>query len=190
MKLSICVATVNGREEKFAKLMAVLQPQLESNKADIELIIDKDNKEISIGSKRQRMLELAEGEYIVWVDDDDSISEDYASQILNNLGEDAVGFLIDCFDHGNYTGRAKASRIYGDWGENMDGFKYVRSLYHKTPVKREIALKAGFTDKRFGEDYEYSMKIKSLIKSEKFIDKVLYFYQYEFEEHGKKYGIK
>jgi hypothetical protein len=127
----------------------------------------------------------------VYADDDDLVSDTYIEDILNNLGEDAVGFLIDCFSDGRYTGRAKASKVYTDWREDVDGFKYVRTIYHKTPHKRELALKAGFKDLKFGEDYEYCMRLKNLIKSEKFIDKVLYFYRYSsVEPHNQKYGIK
>lgn len=196
--LSILIPTVVGREEKLNQLMKVLDPQFDrlvqlsihSGIMPVEILIDKDNKEVSIGAKRQRLLEKALGEYVVFVDDDDLVSDDYIDQILNNLGEDAIGFLIDCFEQSRYTGRAKASRSYANWGENQDGYKYVRTIYHKTPVKRELALRAGFKDMRFGEDYDYCMRLKPFIKSENFIDKVLYYYRYEHEDHNTKYGIK
>ena len=76
-----------------------------------------------------------------------------------------------------------------DWTENVDGYKYVRSIYHKTPVKREIALKAMFPDKSFGEDYEYSMRIKPFLSKEIFINKVLYYYNYKYENPQTKYGL-
>lgn len=187
MKLSILIGTINGREEKLQRLMDVLSPQIVD---DVEILINKDNKEISIGAKRRKLLEDAKGEYIVFIDDDDLVSSDYVEQILNHTGNDAIGFLIECTFEGRDKCLAKASSIYPDWAENKDGFKYVRSIYHKTPVKRELALKAGFDDERFGEDYNYSIRIMPFIKSESFINKILYFYQYEFEEHKKKYGIK
>lgn len=188
IKLSILIPTVNGREEKLDRLRSILDPQLNE---DVELLIAKDNKEISIGRKRQKLLERATGEYVVFIDDDDTISKDYVSSILKNLGADAVGFLIDCYSDGVYTGRAKASKIYPNWAEDVDGFKYVRNTYHKTPHLRLLALQTAFKDIRFGEDYEYCMRLANLIKTENFIDKVMYFYQYTSSEgHNAKYGIK
>jgi glycosyltransferase involved in cell wall biosynthesis len=196
MKLSILIPTVTGREEKMQRLRDIVIPQLENAPFEngfptVEILIAKDNKEISIGRKRQKLLEQAKGEYIVFIDDDDTVSSDYVSSILKNLGADAIGFLIDCYSDGVYTGRAKASRIYPNWAENVDGFKYVRTIYHKTPHLRSLALQTGFKDIRFGEDYEYCMRLSPLIKTENFIDKILYFYQYSSaEDHNKKYGIK
>lgn len=194
MKLSVLVPTVEGREEMLQRLKNILIPQIaQANKEGVivELIIAKDNKEISIGRKRQKLLEGAIGEYIVFIDDDDTISSDYVSSILKNLGADAVGFLIDCYFDGTYTGRAKASRVYINWADNVDGFRYVRNIYHKTPHLKSLALQTGFKDQRFGEDYDYCMRLQPLIKTENFIDKILYFYQYSsIEEHNKKYGIR
>jgi glycosyltransferase involved in cell wall biosynthesis len=193
--LSILIPTVNGREEKLEKLLHILEAQQTDDDPDdindIEIIVDKDNKEVSIGEKRQRLLESAQGEYVVFIDDDDEVSHDYIRQILKNLGADAVGFLIDCFYDGKYTGRAKASKQYLNWADDVDGYRYVRTIYHKTPHKRELALQTGFKDIRFGEDYDYCMRLQPLIKTENFIDKVLYFYRYtSSEDHNKKYGIR
>lgn len=198
MKLSILIPTVVGREAKLQRLMDVLDPQFDelvkesihTGEMPVEIIIDKDNKEVSIGAKRQRLIEKALGEYIVFCDDDDLVSETYIQDILNNTGSDAIGFLIDCFSNGNYTGRAKASNKYSDWGENQDGYRYVRTIYHKTPHLRKFALQVGFKSMRYGEDYDYCTRLKPYIKSEAFINKVLYFYQYEDEDFNTKYGIK
>jgi len=187
IKLSILVPTVVGREHLFRVLFSELQKQ--GLEKPIEIIVCKDNKELSIGSKRQKLIEDAKGEYIVFVDDDDMVASDYVEQILNNTGSDAIGFQIECTFDGVGKCLASASRRYQDWGENRDGFRYVRSIYHKTPVRRELALKAGFKDMRFGEDYDYSMRIMPLIKSEAYINKVMYYYRYVGESHNEKYGI-
>jgi len=60
MKLSILIPTVVGREHLLERLRSVLNPQLTE---DVEVIEQKDNKEISIGRKRQTLLEKAAGEY-------------------------------------------------------------------------------------------------------------------------------
>lgn len=188
IKLSILLPTVIERKPMFDVLLEELKKQ--SSGKSVELVICQDNKEISIGAKRQKLLEDAKGEYIVFVDDDDWVTPDYVDQILSNTGSDSIGFQIECTFDGKGKCLASASRRYKDWGENRDGFRYVRSVYHKTPVRRELALKAGFKDMRFGEDYDYSMRIMPLIKSEAYINKVMYYYKYVGESHNEKYGIK
>ena len=82
-----------------------------------------------------------------------------------------------------------AASIKYDWMENMDGFRYVRSIYHKTPVKREIVLKCMFPNQSFGEDYQYSMRLKPYLKKEIYIDEFLYYYNYKYENPKIKYGL-
>ena len=67
--------------------------QIEPYKNEIELISLFDNKKRSIGKKRQEMINIAQGEYIVFIDDDDRISEDYISQIMSKLYENPT---TDC----------------------------------------------------------------------------------------------
>ena len=196
MILSILIPTVVGREAKLQKLLNILNAQQDEENPgeanDIEVLVDKDNKEVSIGAKRQRLLENSKGEYVVFIDDDDEVSHDYIREICKAIQSkpDAVGFKIECTFNGTGKCMASASSRYSDWSEDVDGFKYVRSIYHKTPLKREIALKVGFEDRRFGEDYVYSMGVMKHIKSENYINKVLYFYKYNDEPYPQKYGIK
>lgn len=189
IKLSILICTI----EKRRALFELLKSKLDRQKTDeVEILHYLDNKEISVGRKRQLLLEEAKGDYVVFVDDDDDVSEDYVSEILKAIDTqpDCVGMLIDC-DMEGIKRSAIASLKYKDWGENQDGFKYVRSPYHKTPLKRWIALKAGFTDTRFGEDYVYSMKLvkSGLLQTETMVTKPIYFYRYAYENPNTKYGI-
>lgn len=188
MDLSILICTIPERKSSFNKLYAKIINQT-LNK-DVEVLYnDLARGAITIGEKRNILLNESKGRYICYVDDDDDVSDDYIEQILNAIKEkpDCVGFEIEC----NMDGKIylAASSIKYNWEENKYKYKYVRSIYHKTPVLRSIALKAMFPDKSFGEDYEYSMRIKSDLKKEVFINKVLYFYNYKYENPKIKYGI-
>jgi len=190
IKLSILIATIESRAALFAELYLKIDRQ---KTQEVEILSEIDNKQISIGRKRQILLERAKGDYVVFIDDDDDVSMDYIDQILQAIKTepDCVGMLIDC-DMQGVKRNAIASLKYKNWGENKDGFKYVRSPYHKTPIKRWIALKAGFPDKRFGEDYEYSMRLinSGLLKTEVMVKSPIYFYRYKYENPKTKYGIK
>ena len=59
---------------------------------------------------------------------------------------------------------------------------FYRNTEHLCPVKKEIALSAGYKNKSFGEDHDYSKAIAQYIDTEVYIDKVLYYYlaRYKF----------
>jgi hypothetical protein len=157
----------------------------------VEIITDIDNKEVSIGFKRQRMHKKAKGEYVVSIDSDDAIMTDYLSEIWRGIKEqpDCITFEISC--SGTKGKTANVSNNYPDWMDGADGYDYVRTPYHKVPIKREIALQIGFIDVRFGEDYDYSKRLKKLglIKTEYHISKPLYHYQYRNAPFRIKYGF-
>lgn len=188
-KLSILLATVENRAELFAKLHAELQRQAVG--FPVELVVACDAKQISIGKKRQNLLEAAKGDYVVYVDDDDWVSVDYVMSICAAIATkpDCVGFEIHCTKNGGGVESAIASLRYAQWGDHKDGYRYVRSIYHKTPVKREIALKVGFPDLRYAEDKFYSSGVQALCKTEVFVKRVLYYYRYRNEPFHQKYGI-
>lgn len=187
---SILLATVTNRAPLFSLLYDEIRRQSEGK--PVEIIVACDSKEISIGKKRQNLLESASGTHIAFVDDDDWISGTYVNDILTALesGPDCVGFKIECTMNGGRPESAVTSMKYKEWGDNIDGFRYTRSIYHKSPVLRSIALKVGFPNLRYCEDRPYSEGVMHHVKTESFIDKVLYFYRFRSENFAEKYGIK
>lgn len=192
MLFSILICTIESRKDRFALLFNYLKS---INKyTDVEILFECDNKKISVGAKRQKLLTRAKGKFIAFIDDDDWVPEYYIdevrSAILNNVNIDCIGFKIHCT--GTKYSDANCSNKYKEWAENVDGFGYVRTIYHKSPIRREIALKAGFKDMRFAEDHDYSVSLKKtgLLKTEHYINKVMYIYRYAFENPKTKYGIK
>lgn len=187
--ISILLCTVEARAKLFAALYAHLLKQAEGKL--VEILVACDNKEISVGKKRDNLLRAATGDYVCYVDDDDWVSDTYVDDILAALatGPDCVGFLITCTTNGRNPRKAIASMRYKAWGENEDGYAHTRTPYHKTPVKREIAIKVGFPDLRYGEDRVYAAGVTARVKTEVFINKVLYHYRFRSEPFSQKYGI-
>jgi hypothetical protein len=193
MKLSILIPSTFDRQSMTDLLVFNVLNQVEDLGItdQVQILTDFDNKEVSIGAKRQRMLLAAKGEYVVSIDSDDAIMTDYLAEIWRGIKEqpDCITFEISCT--GTKGKRANVSNKYPDWMDNVDGFDYVRLPYHKTPIKRELALQIGFSNLRFGEDYDFSKRLKKarLIQSEYHIAKSLYLYQYKQEDFKKKYGF-
>ncbi len=199
MILSILICTIESRRDSFEKLFSKLNTQrmaVDYGSDKIEILAICDNKQISVGKKRQALLEMAKGLYVVFIDDDDDIPGNYINKIIDSVTSDSgfpdsVGFKIEC-NIGGKKETAIASNKYHDWCENKDGFRYCRTPYHKTPILKAIAKAIGFKDMRYAEDYDYSKRLKDsgLIKKEFFIDQVMYYYNYKFENPQTKYGLQ
>lgn len=175
----------------FLKLKEELDRQ--SSGLEVEVLFEEDNKQISVGAKRQKLLLRAKGDYVAYFDSDDWPYDWYVQDILIALESkpDCVGFLIHMTTNNANPQTCCHSLQYKKWDKNVDGYDYVRNVTHFNPVRRDLALKVGFKDLRHGEDFTYSNSITRLCMKEVFLNKRLFHYRYSNSEpHKKKYGIK
>lgn len=165
------------RWQSFLSLIDCLQKQLKYNDT-VEILFD-ESMEYNVGIKRNILLSRAKGEYVVFCDDDDEVSENYISLILNALetGPDCVGINGIITTNGYDKRKWFISKEYGHWHTGSDGI-YYRTPNHISPVKRELALKAGFPNISFGEDAIYSSRLFPFLLTEVLISEPIYHYQY------------
>lgn len=177
--LSILIPTVVGREHFLEKLRSVLNPQLTE---EVEVIEQKDDKEISIGKKRQELLEKATGEYVAFIDDDDMISQDYIESILKALESkpDCVSLKGVITINGKNPKVFEHSLKYTAYRTTNNHITYERFPNHLNTIKRSIAILVKFKDIRYSEDTDWATRLYNtgLLKKESYIDKILYNYNY------------
>ena len=91
---SILICSLYKRNHYLKRLENILNKQLHN---DIEIIYAVDNGEMSIGDKRNKLLNSTHdnSEFLAFIDDDDLVSENYVSIILNALYQcpDVVGMM-------------------------------------------------------------------------------------------------
>ncbi len=185
-KLSILICTLHRRKEYLKRLVEILKPQITN---DIEALASIDNGEKSIGDKRQRLLEDATGEYIAFIDDDDIVSHNYINLVLKAVENkpDVIGIhlimkqVTGLETEGIITGDTFHSLKYNTWYDepipgNPQCKKYYRNPNHLNPVKKELALKAGFPSINMCEDRQYSANLLPYLKTEQYIEDPIYFY--------------
>lgn len=181
--LSILICTMPSRLEMYKCLWGELRHQINAlprflHKA-VEIRCDPDMG-YSVGIKRQKLLEQAAGIFIVYIDDDDMVSPVYISEILSAIirmpHADCIGINGMITEDGANRKKWIISVDYPYWHENNEC--YFRTPNHISPVRRSIALQAGFPDKTHGEDHDYSMRIKPLLKWEIKIVPSLYHYRF------------
>jgi len=195
--LSILIPTVVGRELNLCRLMEEIWLQQKSmyNGSDlVEVEFIKDNKEMTIGEKREKLYQMANGLYSWQIDDDDDIAPNAIQLILEPIKSNpeipVITFKERCMMNGEYKSSNHSIR-YEKWQDNFDGYDYVRCPFYKDVIRTDIAKSVPFERIRYNEDERWSMAIKSLLTDEIHIEEELYYYNYEPKDsHSERYGIK
>lgn len=180
IKLSVLVPTVPNRMDTvYPRLMKDLLKQCDGHQ-DVELLSFFDNKKRSIGTKRQDMLNLARGEYLVFIDDDDRISPEYIKEIMDALyaNPNADCVVFDCTTTYVQSNRKVLCKYgvefeYKRWEDEWRG-----KPAHTMVYKSDIAKKHHYSDKDWEEDMDWVKRACQDIKNQVRIDKVLYYYDF------------
>lgn len=196
--LSILIPTVVGRETELRLLLDEIHKQIGRLNcyADVEVLIEKDNKEISTGAKRQLLYDRATALYSWQLDDDDMIANDAIELILKATEEnhDVISLNELCIlqheTHIEYK-LCTHSIAFDYWEENIAGWDFVRCPFYKDVIKSELCKQVRISDIRYGDDHDFSLRIRPLLKTETHIDKFLYLYNFPVTmNHNERYGIK
>ena len=176
--LSILICTIPSRIDMFVDLLNNIMRLKKKSNLTIEVLFN-DNKNITIGEKRNQLLENCRGRYCCFIDDDDKITDDYLTIIEESkLSYDCISLNGIMYDNGIKKALFYHSLKYDRWFEDSNG--YYRNPNHLNPMKTSIMREIGFTNKNHGEDYDFSKKLKEsrLLKTEYVHDKLQYIYLY------------
>lgn len=190
--LSVLICSTHTRYRTFGR---TIQDQIWSQYANlqyvssapglqdrVEIVMLTDNKMMPLGYKRNAMIDMAQGTYVVFVDDDDRIEPDYLASLLDATVTDAdvITFLASVSLNG---GRPRICRYSKDFTEDRNTpYGYERLPNHICAVKRELAGQARFHNPlSVGEDADYAKKLHPLLRTEHHINRVLYHYDFNVE---------
>lgn len=189
--LSILIPTVKEREHEFDSLWWDLVLQIQDYRDLVELGYLCDNKEMTIGEKRNKLYDMATGLYSIQIDDDDQMAPGWVAKVIKAMKTkpDCITYQEKCIIDGKYFSSNHSLR-YGDWWEKVDGFDYVRTPFMKDVIKTEICKSVLVPHTRFGEDHAWSRLLKPHLSSEVHIDEEIYHYIHNSTPHLERYGIK
>lgn len=183
--LSILIPTLKSRKVKRERLLRELRKQIGEleNPRLVEVHLLQDEKEMTVGAKRNVLLDRARGEYVCYVDDDDMVAPEYLKEILKAIKEnpkiDCVGFVGLMTTDGENPKEFRFSLKYrGSFSRNG---VYYRTPNHLCAIHRGIAKLRRFPEISFGEDAKWAHELYNcgLLKTEYIIEKVLYYYLFE-----------
>jgi hypothetical protein len=175
MKLSILICSLESRRHFLNNLLNVLNSQKTD---EVEILTEIDNGQMQIGRKRNILVGRAQGHFLSFIDDDDSVAHDYVSKILNatRTDPDAIGIEGIMTTNGHNPRKFIHSRQYDSWFER-DGI-YYRNNNHLNPIKASIVRQVPFLEINHGEDSDFSRRVKPLIHTEVYVHGPIYYYQF------------
>lgn len=175
---TILVPTVGQREHLLDRLLAVLLPQLDEHEGAVRVLAWRNNGTPSLGHIRDTLVADADSEYVSFIDDDDLVPDYYVAEIVRALAErpDHVGFQLEYTTNGEGREIVDHSLRHGKWCRNSEG-QLVRDFTHIDPVRREHALAGTFVvERRRAEDRAWVRQVRPLLKTEVYVDKIMYHY--------------
>jgi hypothetical protein len=175
--LTIAIPTIESRSECFNKLLTEIEKQTKLYGESIEIISLCDNKEMTIGEKRNKLNEMAKGKYVVQWDDDDWICEDGIDLIMEgiNMDYDCVTYNSPVFKERLVMGRIYNYSIKNYYSYDKKSDTFFLSADQKCVIKKNIIDKVKFREIRYQEDLQFLYDIHPFLKTEYKIEKNVYF---------------
>lgn len=176
--LTVMICTIPSRYTMFIDLWNSINKLKQNTTLSVEVLYDS-RKNVNIGEKRNYLLKLASGKYCCFVDDDDTITDDYFKVIEESeLKYDCVSLNGMRYVDGKKDRPFYHSLKYSKWFEDEKG--YYRNPNHLNPIRSDIAKRMRFPEKNNGEDFGFSKQLLELdlLKTEYVHDKIQYNYMF------------
>jgi hypothetical protein len=156
-QLSFLIPTIPGRDAKLQELIRRIREKVTWTQPEIRL--DYDNRDSTVGEKRQRLLQGAQGKYMCFVDDDDELTDEYF--------QDLFAFTQSGCDVMRLHGRI-GSFVFTHSIEFKNSFmarppnEFLRTPNHLNPMLTDIGKLVHFKSVKRGEDFEWSVTLSNL----------------------------
>lgn len=178
MILSILTPTIPERRTKCMYVLADKIAKQMGGQA-VEHLILSDNRKRSIGAKRQALLDIARGQYIAFVDDDDDIADGYVEELLKATvsGADVITFM----QAATYNGKKSVVDFQlgqGDQYFNPGGIT-IRDAWHVNAWRRSRVAHCQFGETNYGEDLTWCLQARRMAETTVHIPKILHFYNHD-----------
>ena len=182
IKLSILIPTIASRRDMLLSLVDKLLDQAEAMGVESQVEIIPLEGPGSIGSKRNALLDAAQGEYVAFFDDDDEPGAQYIRHIFEGIAmdKDCISLRgVITFD-GDNPAIFEHSIKYCAYKETKNDVKYERYPNHLNAIRASIAKQFRFPEVSFGEDTDWATQLfkSGKIKSEHYVDDVIYHYKF------------
>lgn len=171
MDISILIPTMTSRNALFQQVRAEIQRQAaECPQLRVEILWEADNGELTLGQKRNVLVDRCTGRYHCFIDDDDILAPDYLAtfvpMITSGIDYDCASFVGAHYQRGVFTKLFHHSLAYSEWRETPTHF--IRAISPMNLIKTDIVRQIRYKDIRNTEDSEFSFRLldSGLLQSE------------------------
>jgi hypothetical protein len=155
---SVLIPTIPGREDSLKRLLETIREKVVriAPRLRVEYCLKFDNKEMSVGLKREDLLQNARGKYMAFIDDDDTITDQYIEDLVATIqGSYPVMRLRGQIQQYTFT-HSLENRLDGSMAR--DGV-FLRPPNHLNPMMTDVAKLIHFKDSVRGEDLDWTIRL-------------------------------
>lgn len=156
--LSVLIPTIVGREASLQSLLNSVRDKITriAPHLHVEYRIELDNREMSVGMKRNKLLQGAKGKYMAFIDDDDDITDAYI--------EDVAGMIRGEYQVMRLRGRIHPYTFTHSIENSLTDFMakgevFIRPPNHLNPMMTDVAKLVQFGDAVRGEDLDWTIRL-------------------------------
>jgi hypothetical protein len=158
---SILIPTIPGREKGLSDLVSTLREKLARLAPDLryEFCLAFDNREMSIGMKRQKLVEMAKGKYLSFIDDDDEITDAYIEDLWATI-QGGYHTMRLRGQMSQYTFvHSTAITLTTPMATKSEPPVFQRPPNHLNPLLSDVAKLVSFKDAVHGEDLDWTLSL-------------------------------
>ena len=158
---SVLITTIPGREAVLYKLCSDIHEKVRrlAPNMKIEICLDFDNRESTIGVKRQRLLERAAGKYLSFVDDDDEITDAYVEDVRECIAQERHVMRLRGDMKGYPFVHTTGVKLTDPMATMDTPAVFMRPPNHLNPMMSDIAKLVSFQNATRGEDLDWAIRM-------------------------------
>lgn len=181
--LSVLIPSIPSRIDKLTELMEVFAKQADPR---LEVLCLMDNKTRHLGAKRNALMNMAAGRYLMHCDDDDSVAPDFFAQLLPHLHfyYDLIAYDASVSFNGSPEFRVRTQLgAECEQPQHLPSGRYsdiVRPPWHWSCWRSDFARQFKFPAHYDGaEDWFFLKQALPAVEKWKKIDAVLFYHRYD-----------
>jgi hypothetical protein len=179
IQLSILIPCIPSRFDKAKNLICKLQENIADKSIEVLCLID--NKVKSIGEKRDDLVQISNGKYFMFLDDDDDLENLEEVYEKTFLDVDVITFKSEC-RNSNGSKFIVTHHLGNEIEHKNDGNgNYIdcnRPPFHINAWNKKYK-EYRFPFVSYGEDWGWLKQFVHLANEEAYIDKVVYKYNFD-----------
>jgi hypothetical protein len=177
--LSLLIPTLPERYNLLHRLQKVLLPQVDKYPGRVFVHYHDAGRHLSIGEKRNQLVQQVTTDFHVFIDDDDLVSSQYVDKILWAIDQNPD---VVTFNGWMTTDGAQRKNFVIKLGERYEERQnvYYRFPNHLCPMRTSLVRQVRFPHITMQEDYQFAKSVndRKLLKTSVHIEDFLYHYMF------------